>query len=352
MSGIFQGDIIIKTAIELGIEDMRKNPWLIEHMLSDLVNISYFTDKYGQKQIDACKEWLKNNQIDVYMRGRDDKDRLPCVTIQIGGDEEKDEMKTMADQSTEKAVLLPNKIGKPIPYVVKPFIPTGYDDLTGEVSVGEDVDLAGVSLGMILVNPANGQGHAILDITPTGLLIEAGMEIAATQFGIVPKFQYYEARVEHSFFAETYIIGCHAHGDTQNLLFLWSIVKYSILRYRESLLEANGFAQSSISSGGPDLDEAFTTDGGEKAWARYINLSGQTENSWIKSPRRFIESVVLKNTKPVGANAKASKGYTGGILILSNLDTPPAIDQSNETWVTDAEDESDPNDSEDQEESS
>lgn len=330
MSGIFQGDIIIREAILLGIEDMRKNEWLIDHMLSDLKNINYFTDKYGEKNIQTCKEWFKNNQIDVYMRGRDDKDRLPCVTIQMGGSNEKPDMKHMADQSTEKAILMPNQIGKPIPYVVKPFVPTGYDDQTGEVAVEESVDLSGVSAGMILVNPANGQGYTILDVTATGLLIEPGMEIVATQFGIVPQFQYYEARVEHSFFDETYIIGCHAHGDTQNLLFLWSIVKYSILRYRESLLEANGFAESSISSGGPDHDEAFTTDGGEKAWARFISLTGQVENSWIKSPRRFIESVVLRGTKPVGANGKASKGYTGGILILSNLDTPPTIDQSNE----------------------
>lgn len=348
MSGIFQGDIIIRTVIELGIEDLRKNTWLIDHMLSDLVNISYFTDKYGQKQVDACKEWLTNNQIDVYMRGRDDKDKLPCVTIQMGPSNEKQDMKHMADQSTEKVALLPNKIGKPIPYVVKPFVPTGYDDVTGEVSVDDSVDLSGVSAGMILVNPDNGKGYVILDITSSGILIEPGMEIVATQFGIVPQFQYYEARVEHSFFDESYIIGCHAHGDPQNMLFLWSIVKYSILRYRESLLEANGFTESSISSGAPDTDEAFTTDGGEKAWARYINLNGQVENSWIKSPRRFIESVNLRNNTPVGPNANASKGYTGGILILSNLDTPPTIDQSNENWITDASDESDPDDLEDQ----
>lgn len=342
MSGIFQGDIIIKTAIELGIEDMRNNPWLIDHMLSDLVNISYLTDKYGQKQIDACKEWLRNAQVDVYMRGREDKDRLPCVTIQMGPSNEKPDMKHMADQSTEKAILVPNQIGKPIPYVIKPFVPTGYDDSTGEVSIDPDIDLRGVSPGMILVNPANGTGYKIKSITPMGIEIEPGLEIEATQFGIVPQFQYYEARVEHSFFDEPYTIGCHAHGDTQNVLFLWSIVKYSILRYRESLLEANGFTESSISSGPPDFDEPFTTPGGEKAWVRSMILTGQVENSWIKSPRRFIESVVLKG--------ESSDGFNGGIRILSNLDTPVIIDKSKESWVTDAENEVDPNDPEDQEE--
>ncbi len=125
MPGIFQGDIIIKTAIDLGIEDMKKNPWLIDHMLSDLLRNPYLKEKYGAKQIEACKEWFRNAQIDIVLRGRDDKDRLPCVTIQVGPSNEKPEMKSMADQSTEKAVLLPGKIGKPIPYIVKPFTPAG-----------------------------------------------------------------------------------------------------------------------------------------------------------------------------------------------------------------------------------
>lgn len=326
MAGIFQGDVLIKLAIELGIEDMRKNLWLIDHMLSDLKNISYAKDKYGQKNIDACKEWFKNNQIDVYLRGRDDKDRLPCVTIQLGPSNEKAAMKTMADQSTETVVLMPNEIGKPIPYIVKPFVPTGYDEVSGEVSVDPSVDLTGVSAGMVLVNPSNGNGYVIQDITGEGILIEPNLEIQTSQFGIVPQFPYYKARVEHSFFDETYQIGCHAHGDPQNLLFLWSIVKYSILRYRESLLEANGFAESSISSGGPDFDESFTVEGGEKAWARYMTLNGQTENSWIKSPRRIIEAIALKK--------KQGNGFIGGISIISNSD-PDIVDKSQVSWYTD-----------------
>jgi hypothetical protein len=344
---IFQGDIAIKTAIELCIEDMRNNMWLIDHMLGDLAGNPYFANKYGQKQIDSCKEWFKNNTVNIYMSGRSDRDKLPSITIQMGSSQEKIDMKSMADQSVEKVALLPNQTGKPIPYVIKPFVPTGYNDVTGEVSIDPSVDLSAVATNMILVNPTNGQGYLILGITANGLLIDPGREISATQFGIVPQFQYYEARVEHSFFDESYQIGCHAHGDAQNVLFLWSIVKYSLLRYRESLFEANGFTQTVISSGQLDHDDDYTTEGGEKAWVRFITISGMVENSWIKSPRRFVESMTLRGSVPVGPNAKASKGYTGGILILSNVNTPEFIDQSNESWVTDSI-VNNPNDPEDQ----
>ena len=326
MSGIFQGDVFIKLAIELGIEDMRRNDWLIDHMLSDLKNITYASDKYGQKQIDSCKEWFLNNQIDMYLRGRDDKDRLPCVTIQLGPSNEKKEMKLMADQSTETKILMPKDISKPIPYVIKPFIPTGYDQYTGIISTPSSVDLTKVATGMILVNPTNGNGYSILDVGDNELQIESNLDIEASQFGILPQFQHYEARVEHAFFDETYSIGCHAHGDAQNLLFLWSIVKYSILRYRESLLEANGFAESSISSAGPDFDQSFTTDGGEKAWARFMTLNGQIENSWIKSPRRVIEVAALKKN--------INNGYVGGISIISN-ETSDLTEKANSVWWTD-----------------
>lgn len=332
MAGIFQGDIIIQTMLELGIEDMRKNEWLIDHMLIDLLKINYFKDKYGIKQIEACKEWFRNSQIDIYLRGRDDKDRLPCITIQLGASNEKPEMKSMGDLSAEKVVLLPNKISKPIPYVIKPFTPTGYDSATGIVGTPSNIDLSLIAQDMILVNPANGQGFVIQGTDLQGIKIEPNLEIEASQFGVVPQYQFYVARIEHAFFDETYIIGTHAHGDPQNALFLWSIVKYTILRYRESLLEANGFAESMVSSSPLDFDESFTTQGGEKAWARFLTLGGQVENTWVKAPHRIVEAARLAK--------KTSSGFIGGISIISNTD-PTIVDKSEQSWYTDTETEVD-----------
>lgn len=329
---IFQSDLSIKTAIQLGLEDVRKNTWLIDDILGDINVNPYLTDKY-KDQIAACKEWFLANQIDIYMAERRDKDRFPCITITLGTSSEKDEMKTMADQSTEKVRLLPNQIGKPIPYVVKPFVGFSYDAGTGDVTVPADTkNIEGVAPGMILVDPATGQGYVINDISPDGLVIETGLTITAAQLAVVPQYQFYEARVEHSFFQETYNIGCHAHGDPQALLWLHSIVLYSILRYRESLLEAQGFSQCNLSSSDLMANDAFSGAGGEEVYTRYITLTGQVENSWIKSPRRVLEVIALKD--------KDADGFIGGIKIISNLDTPDFIDQSEQTWTT-VEDEDD-----------
>lgn len=327
MSGIFPGDALIRTAIELGLDDMRKNPWLIEHMLSDFVDIRYVKDKYGQKQIDACRQWFLNNNIDIYMRGIRDKDRLPCVTISVDASNEKIDMKFMADQSTRTTVLLPKKIDRTIPYIIPPFTPLEYDQNTGGITVPTTVNLSYVAAGMILVNPANGQGFPIVSLGPGEIFIEPNQPFEASQLGVLPKHIFFKARIEHTFFQETYTIGCHAHGDPQNAIWLHAIVLYSLLRYRESLLEANGFAESFVNNSPLMPNDSYNGPGGEEAWMRTITLGGQVENSWIKSPRRYIENTMV--------NYK----------ILSNLNTSAFVNSSPQDWET-IEDPNDPNDEE------
>jgi hypothetical protein len=339
MGGIFQSDIFIKAAIELGIEDLRKNPYLIDHMFQSLRTNRYVREQYGQKQIDACKEWLANNQIDIYMKPRDDRDRLPNISIYLGTSNEKEEMKHMGDLSTQSTILLPNKIGKPIPFMVPPFIPEGYNQATGVLSTPTSVDLSIINPGMILANPATNYGYKILGVTGTGIQLEAGLAIDGSSFAILPHYQYYKARIEHTFNEETYIISCNCHGDPQNTIFLWSIAKYSILRYRQDLLEGNGMAESKVNSSGLDANELWTTPGGEKAYSRLLTITAQTEDSWIKAPARIIEAVSL-------SPKKTCKGIEGGITIISNTDTPPFINPMDETWTAIGEDQETPSEDE------
>lgn len=334
---IFQLDITIKTAIELGIEDMRKNPWLLQDVLSDCVTNPYLKQKYGQKQVDAFTEWFTNNNIQVVLRPRNDKDSMPLVAITPGPATEKDDMKHLDDQSTESTMLLPQQINKPIAYIVKPFTPLGYDPRTGIVSVDPTIKgMDSIVAGQILVDPSNGQGFVIQDVTAAGIEILTGVDLDATQLAVVPQFQYYTARIKHAFFRESAEIACYSHGDPQVCLWLHSIVLYSILRYRESLLEANGFAESNVSNGPLQEDPNYSGPDGEQAFVRSVQLTGQTEHTWIAAPRRTIESIGLKE--------KVGDGFIGGIRILSNADSASFIDKSQQAWYTDLDEGSLPDD--------
>ena len=325
---IFQADLTIKTAIELGIQDLKDNLWLIDDILGDTANNPYLQKKYSG-QIAACKEWFKNNEIDVYMRGRNDRDRYPNITITLGTSNEKVDMESLGQSSWETVALLPQTIGKSIPYVMAPFEPNSYNAGTGELSVEDGTPgLHQVAVGQILVDPQTGNGYVIQDITPNGFELETGLTLSATLYAVVPKNQFYKARIEHSFFQETYNISCNVHGDPQTVLWLHSIVLYSLLRYRESLLEANGLAESLLTSSDLVEDQNFSGPGGERAFTRIISLTGQVENSWIKSPRRVIEKVVANDT------GNATTGFMGGIKIISNLDSQPQLDTPSDPWTT------------------
>ncbi|CAK0741395.1 conserved hypothetical protein [Azospirillaceae bacterium] len=329
MGGIFQADAILKTMMELGLADLRANLWLLDHMLESYTKNPYLKDKYGKRQIDAAKEFLLNNKIEINVGYMGDKMKTPCVSIILGSQEERPEMKHMSDSSTESVLLMPNQIGKPIPYVVKPFDVLEYDESTGEVTIDSSVDLSSVVPGQILVSPSSGLGYAILEVTDTGVTIEANVELDGSQLGILPQYQYYKARIEHIFATGSYTILCTAHGDPQNVLWLHDFVLYSLLRYKESLLEANGLSETVISSGPLTLNPDITTDGAQFGWDRVITVTGQIETEFIKAPRRFIESVALKKKVPDTCDT-----YIGGIRIMSNLDTPDIIDESTQPWTT------------------
>jgi len=303
---LFLGDIRIKTALELGLEDITKNPWLLQDVLGDTLHNKYIRERYGT-QIASCQQWLENNRIYIFLSERDDKMEFPCVTIEMGTSNEKPDMKHMGDLSVESMKLIPNDINKPIPYVLKPS-PGSYNSSTGVFSFGETVFLNNVSPKMILVNPTNGNGYVIQSVTVANQVnLLPGLSIETANYGIIPEYQYYETKIGHTFMEEPYKITCNAN-DQQTLLWLHSITVYSLLRYRQALLEKDGYAQSMISSGrmypNPDYSDA-----GQVIWARDINLTGQVENRWYMQPHRLIENVAL------GQGA----GYTGGVKIISNI---------------------------------
>lgn len=326
MAGIFPADAVLKTSIELGLADLRANPWLIDYMMSDFTQNQYLKQKFGQKQIDSLKEWIANNNIDIGLGYNPDTMKLPRVSIIIGRQDEKADMKTMGDSSTERVKLLPNQVGKPIPYIVAPVAPIDYEPETGEVEFADTVDLHNVVPGQILVNPDNGKGYVIENIIGQSLMIETGLQISASQFGVVPAKSFYTARVEHTFMQANYTVVCTAHGDAQTAIWLHDIILFCLFRYRESLIEALGLSESIISSGDLGIDSDVPMNGPEYAWSRPITITGQIEQFFVKSPKRFIENVALIEN--------LCEGYIGGISIISNTD-PAQIDKTKNTWYTD-----------------
>lgn len=330
---IFQGDVIIREAILKGLEDIRQNPWLLDDIFSQFKHPS-LSSKYGQKEIDNAKEWFgtgggTGNAIEVNLRYRNDKDRFPCVTIALGSSAEKDDLKTLGDLTTQTEILLPSDINKPIKPILSSFVPESFDSENNTITIPSNVNPRGVRPGQVIADPTTGLGAVITGVQGRKIFIAPGTQLEGSRFVVVPQNMFYKARVESTKFQEVYNIGCHVSGDPSSLLWLHSIVQYSLLRYRESLLEGMCFDISSITSSDLAPNQNFEGPGGELVFSRYITLTGQVENSWIKAPKRIIEAVEIEEVVDEEAGL-----FKSGIKILSNLDSVSSLDTPEDPWTT------------------
>jgi len=329
ISGIFQGDLIIKTMLELSIDDMRKNPWLIEDCFSSLVENPILKKKYGLKEIQRAKEFILNNKIPVYMRHRLDKQEFPCITLSIGESREDESLATLGDSSPCIEDLDPCDIGKSIKYIIPPFDIVSYEKSTGTIEIPDGIyAYRYLSEGMVAVDPDTGNGFIIKGKSGNNKFqIAANSELPSGKLGIVPKYHLFRARRERATSQEVYNIGCHVEGDISTLIFLHSVVKYAIYRYREALLEHENFQLSRLSSSDMIKNGAFDV---ENVYSRFLTLRGQVEESWIKSPQRFIEGVDIIERNVDGGEETLEVG----IKILGEEAPDELNDPDCDLWVT------------------
>jgi hypothetical protein len=330
MGGIFQTDALLKTILEASIEDIRQNPWLLDHILADFIENPFLKTKYGAKQIQAAKDYFLNNNVDVFLQFVKDKEKFPYIVLTLGSSNETQELRTMSDIDVPVLTFLPPVVGQKIPYVVPPFIPTSYDAATGTVGVPEGIDIAPVAPGMLLLNPANGNGTPILGISGQEILFEPNVELNASQLGVIPQFRYYQSKLGRSFFDENWAITI-VTNDPQTLLWLWSIVTYGLLRYRE-FMEHNGFLETHFNS--TDIfSPEFSNAGGEEFYARQITVYGKVYNNFIRGLHKKIESVLFRDINTEADEPADPTGFVGGIHVVSNQQTP-VYEQNNSNWNT------------------
>ena len=325
---VFAADAVIKSAVELMIEDMRCNKWLIDDVFADFTTNPYLKKKY-QTQVQNAKDWFLNNKIHIELGYVEDSTDLPRISIVLGPSTQDANMSTMGDASPDIVMLLPNKIDKPIPFIVKAFTPVSYDPTSGFLEVPDGLKgYDKVTEGQIVVNVGTGMGFPILDIMGDIITIASGTSIGSGKLAIVPKYQFYEAKVEHIFSNVNYQIICTAMGNAQTAIWLHDIVFYGLLRYKEGLIEALGLYESLFNSTALMQNPNFT-DGGQVAWERSITITGKTETTFIKAPHRLIESAEWKDTNPANVCPAPTTGWVGGIRIASNSEPNTLLEEEN-----------------------
>lgn len=289
--GIYPSDVILRTAIIAGIADMRANPWLLDYCFAALAQDTLTLDSYGEKAVSEAKKWFLANEISVVLGARipDGAPKPYMVAIHLQGSAEVEN--TLSDINPEDR----EDTEAESPALTAKFTPASYDALTGHLTLPDNIAADTPPSTIMAVVDRKGVAHQILEVVSDKVVrVTKGTVADFVDCYLRLRIPAYVTHLETAQFKETYLIGCHAHGEPVFLTYLYSVVLFCLLRYRQELLEARGLERSTLSAADVTIDEMSNT---EFYHTRYITLNGIVRHVWPK-----VASRLLSVTKDVGVS--------------------------------------------------
>lgn len=297
--GMVPSDVLVKTAIEAALADLKKNPWLLDYVFNWFANddLTVSSKQYGQAEKQQGKKWFLDTEIYVSMNYRADDTKFPLISISLQSSTEERNRATLGDIDTDvQEDVDPTEI-EVTPQVILAFTPASFDSATGVVTLPADKTTANIFQDMILVDSHNGVGYPIIEVTnATSFKIPPDITADFTKAFITPIDSFYVASLESSLFNQTFKLACFAM-DSLELLYLNAIVEFIICRYKQELLEARGFDLLGY-SGGPILQ--YKPTGVEMTYVREITFNGYVRQYWPKLISGKIQGIKLYSEGPYG----------------------------------------------------
>ncbi len=323
---ILASDILIKSAIEAAFADLRRHHWILEDIFAGLLSDPLSKDEYGAKEMQTAVDWFLNQEIPVLLQHRvSDAPTMPCVTISYAPGEEDQSRTSMSDARLTSEM---DPVGMvQANNLTRVFNATSYDTDTGYLVIPDHIDTSVIRKDQFIFSNKTGRAYVIRKVIDSRTVEIASKVLDSFQnIYVRTKYSLWNVESELTFFRESYTIGCYSQGSSASTYWLWQIVTYCLLRYKEAFLEARGFELSNLSFG--PLQAADPEVPGDKTYMRAIRISGVVPASWIKFAAPKLEVV---NAKIVIADGPQSPpGSYGDVLDPQN---PGQIRTNNSTWV-------------------
>lgn len=307
IAGVFSSDLIIESAIRAGIADLRDKPYLLDFVFANLKQDALTSARYGGKQLEQAKKWFLSHDVPVFSTTRQDEAKFPCIAISL--DESSEAEATLGDVH-----YIPQETGEgDWPVLAGPFAAKAYSASTGLFKFPTDVasEVAPVA-GMFLIDRLGNQ-HEIVEV-----LDEDTVQIAIgsnADFGTAflkaaqPKVV---RTIESLQFRETYTIRLYVHSEPSHLAYLYSVITFILLRYKETLLEARGFERSTMAWTGAQRDREGND--AELVFTRQCRLTGYVRQSWPKfigdAKTLQISAITLSNLESTESVIITDDGMT------------------------------------------
>ena len=285
--GIFQADLVLRSALVEALSDLRSRPWLLDAVFASLRYDQLTNKLYGEKEIARGVRWFQSTEISVVMAETLKAETIPCISIEVT--ESSEDKNTLADQHYQTS----QPVQEEWPPLTAKFTPQ-YVPTTGVITLPDSISsLLVCTTGMLLVDH-NGDRHPILSIIDRQhFTIDTSLIVDFNNSYIRSAYPRLIESLESAAFREGYRIGCTCKGDPMLTRWLHSITSFCLLHYREDLLEARGLEVSSISSGPMVKDTRFEA---ENVFSRFISLVGEVRNYW---PKRRNEKLLWVEGKVI-----------------------------------------------------
>jgi hypothetical protein len=319
--GIFQSDIIIRTALVEALRRIKEQPWLLDFAFASLAQDDYAKLEYGDKELEKIKNWIIATDIPVVMSYNRDKLVTPLIGISLEDSSEAES--TFSDTSKEgvdEDVNMSTIISQPDP-IVGPFTPLVFTSATGQVVLPNSVDLSGVYPGMSLLDRKNGIAYLIEGVSGQTLTIPEDVVANFTNAIIAAPDSLYKVNLESCEFKETYRLDAYVSGNPTLLLYLHSLLIFIVMRYKEELLEARGFERSTVVSKG--ITGFQTENGPEFVYQRTVLLNGYVKHYWPKEITGKLLSVGIGTPTGVWPMTDADTGLEIGPVISDEPSVGP-----------------------------
>ena len=294
--GLSQTDLLLKTALEVGIHELRRRPDLIDYCFAWLPKDQLTAATFGENELTQARRWFLATEIPVVAGYLLDRAKLPCVSVTMLRDSEA--QNTLADSHYDT-----HEYRGGWPDLSCPFVPVAYSPATGVMRLPKEVVSAlFVVAGQVLVDRLGRTAEIRERLSRDQIRVDADIQLEVSGLVIRGRKPAKLVTLRSAYFEESFLVGAHVMDDQSRTIWLYTIVKFALLRGRRALLEGRGFDCTSIS--GSDLKQIQYLDtNSQPGFARYLTVSGKALNVWPDEERDPAEAIRWSWTfSPVGGS--------------------------------------------------
>jgi len=284
--------MLIKTAIEEAINEIKDQPWLLDFCLQFYLNDELTAKLYGQKSLEQAVQFFMATDFPVRLDVAAEQASTPTITIIAGDGSESwttlaDTAETPVERVDTRTIIAQNPL--------LTFTPAKFDAATGTVTLNTKHNTDDVWPQMRVLDTVNSKHYRILDVTgDQSFVIDSDPQNPPNlkRAQIVDQSDLWIVSLESATQRESYQIVCEAQGDPLNVIVLHSALLFGLYRNKNKLLHQRGFENVGI--GKSALTGPYSAGDAQLFFRRSIQLNGHVTNTWPGEIRPALQGINLQ----------------------------------------------------------